>query len=185
MHPLPQPVMVATCHSALEQLLGLSRDQVRSQPSAVLIVDWCPGSVAAEVAQLAAAWPASLQAERTEFMELCSGARLPPSCEPAVHCCCGHRYGTFSGQLGDPTALYIGEVERQGGPGRWELQLAGAGALPPSCAGHSSRKVCPGPAPHLVPLDLLPCPTIGTTSTSEPLRRCAALERCHPGTPVQ
>mmetsp|Transcript_24381 Transcript_24381/g.62567 ORF Transcript_24381/g.62567 Transcript_24381/m.62567 type:complete len:617 (+) Transcript_24381:114-1964(+) len=77
------------------------------------------------------------QVERSEFLDLCSGAKLLAGCEPAFPCHCGHRYGTFSGQLGDLEALYFGEA--RGSSARWELQLLGAAQAPVGAA-HSGRK---------------------------------------------
>ena len=46
-----------------------------------------------------------------------------------AHCYCGHQFGSFSGQLGDGAALYLGEVVNSKGE-RWEIQFKGAGPTP-------------------------------------------------------
>jgi uncharacterized protein YdiU (UPF0061 family) len=53
---------------------------------------------------------------------------------PASHCYCGHQFGSFSGQLGDGAAMYLGEVLVPSNINeidkRFELQLKGAGPTP-------------------------------------------------------
>lgn len=69
------------------------------------------------------------EGRRSDFAEFFSGSRLIPGSEPAAHCYCGHQFGSFSGQLGDGAAMYLGEVVNEQGE-RWELQLKGAGPTP-------------------------------------------------------
>jgi serine/tyrosine/threonine adenylyltransferase len=49
-------------------------------------------------------------------------------------CTVGHQFGNFAGQLGDGSAVYLGEVSGSTAtgaePARWELQLKGAGQTP-------------------------------------------------------
>uniref|UniRef100_A0A668RGL5 Selenoprotein O n=1 Tax=Oreochromis aureus TaxID=47969 RepID=A0A668RGL5_OREAU len=59
--------------------------------------------------------------------EYLSGSKVMLGSEPAAHCYCGHQFGQFAGQLGDGAACYLGEVKV---PGRWEIQVKGAGLTP-------------------------------------------------------
>ncbi|RLN86111.1 hypothetical protein BBJ28_00017481 [Nothophytophthora sp. Chile5] len=59
-----------------------------------------------------------------------AGNALLNGSEPAAQCYCGHQFGFFSGQLGDGAAVYLGEVAREDGLDRWELQLKGSGLTP-------------------------------------------------------
>lgn len=69
------------------------------------------------------------EGRRPDFAEYFSGNKLIPGSEPAAHCYCGHQFGSFSGQLGDGAAMYLGEVVNEQGE-KWELQLKGAGPTP-------------------------------------------------------
>ena len=55
-----------------------------------------------------------------------SGNKLFQGSETAAHCYAGHQFGSFAGQLGDGTVIYLGEVVNDKGE-KWELQLKGAG----------------------------------------------------------
>lgn len=136
-HPLPHAVLVASHHSVFEELLGISRDQVpcSSPHTAGRPAAWAE---LCKTKRVTGGWRLGPQVERSEFLDLCSGAKLLAGCEPAFPCHCGHRYGTFSGQLGDLEALYFGEA--RGSSARWELQLLGAAQAPVGAA-HSGRKV--------------------------------------------
>ncbi|CAK8688083.1 unnamed protein product [Clavelina lepadiformis] len=64
-----------------------------------------------------------------EFEEYFSGNKTLPGSETAAHCYCGHQFGSFSGQLGDGAAIYLGEIANSRGE-NWEFQLKGAGPTP-------------------------------------------------------
>nr|CAB3265958.1 selenoprotein O [Phallusia mammillata] len=68
-----------------------------------------------------------------------SGNKLLPGSVLASHCYCGHQFGYFSGQLGDGTVAYLGDL-RNSNDERWEMQLKGIGPTPYSRAG-DGRKV--------------------------------------------
>jgi uncharacterized protein YdiU (UPF0061 family) len=75
------------------------------------------------------------------YLELhLSGNAIFPGSTPAAHCYCGHQFGSFSGQLGDGAAMYLGEVVVPHNNTRWELQLKGSGPTPYS-RGSDGRKV--------------------------------------------
>ena len=66
-----------------------------------------------------------------------SGNILLPGMVCASHCYAGHQFGSFSGQLGDGAAMYLGdvevvnaEVEVEAEAQTYELQLKGSGLTP-------------------------------------------------------
>jgi uncharacterized protein YdiU (UPF0061 family) len=71
----------------------------------------------------------SKEAERPEFVEYFSGARLLPGSEPFAMLYSGHQFGHYVPQLGDGRALLLGEV-RNGRREKWDLHLKGAGQTP-------------------------------------------------------
>eukprot|EP00611_Tribonema_gayanum_P000294 TRINITY_DN10208_c0_g1_i2.p1 TRINITY_DN10208_c0_g1~~TRINITY_DN10208_c0_g1_i2.p1 ORF type:complete len:671 (-),score=211.36 TRINITY_DN10208_c0_g1_i2:201-2189(-) len=81
----------------------------------------------------------SCEVNRPDAAEYLSGNKLFPGASPHAHCYCGHQFGSFSGQLGDGAAMYLGEVVNERGE-RWELQFKGAGPTPYSRRG-DGRKV--------------------------------------------
>jgi serine/tyrosine/threonine adenylyltransferase len=74
-------------------------------------------------------------AERTDLqaLDVLSGNRILAGMQPLASVYSGHQFGVWAGQLGDGRALWLGEVEAEGGP--LELQLKGAGRTPYSRMG--------------------------------------------------
>jgi hypothetical protein len=66
------------------------------------------------------------EAERPEFVEYFSGARLLPGSEPLAMLYSGHQFGHYVSQLGDGRALLLGEIRNERGE-KWDLHLKGAG----------------------------------------------------------
>ena len=66
------------------------------------------------------------EAQRPEFAEYFSGARLLPGSEPIAMLYAGHQFGHYVPQLGDGRAMLLGEVRNQKGE-KWDLHLKGAG----------------------------------------------------------
>lgn len=62
----------------------------------------------------------------SQIADYFSGNKLFHGSEPASHCYAGHQFGSFAGQLGDGTVIYLGEVINENNQ-RWEVQLKGAG----------------------------------------------------------
>jgi len=71
----------------------------------------------------------SKEAERPEFVEYFSGARLLPGSEPLAMLYSGHQFGHYVPQLGDGRALLLGEVRNERGE-KWDLHLKGVGQTP-------------------------------------------------------
>ncbi len=68
------------------------------------------------------------QIDSSDFLDLVSGARPLPGCDPLAAVYSGHQFGVWAGQLGDGRAHYLGEISSPIGP--LELQLKGAGPTP-------------------------------------------------------
>ena len=69
------------------------------------------------------------EAERAEFVQYFSGARLLPGSEPLAMLYAGHQFGHYVSQLGDGRAILLGEVRNDQGA-KWDLHLKGAGQTP-------------------------------------------------------
>jgi uncharacterized protein YdiU (UPF0061 family) len=69
------------------------------------------------------------EAERPEFVEYFSGARLLPGSDPLAMLYAGHQFGHYVPRLGDGRAILLGEVRNTGGE-KWDLHLKGAGQTP-------------------------------------------------------
>ena len=74
------------------------------------------------------------QAQRTDFVEYCSGRQLLPGSEPIAAVYAGHQFGVYVPRLGDGRAILLGEVKTSSGQ-RWDMQLKGAGPTPYSRMG--------------------------------------------------
>ncbi|SDS89224.1 protein adenylyltransferase SelO [Pseudomonas oryzae] len=74
------------------------------------------------------------EAERPEFVELCSGHKLWHDAEPRAMVYSGHQFGMYNPQLGDGRGLLLGEVVNAAGE-HWDLHLKGAGYTPYSRMG--------------------------------------------------
>jgi protein adenylyltransferase len=83
------------------------------------LVDFSP-----EVAKLIGLDPAD--AERPEFVEFCSGNKLPPGAQPLAMAYSGHQFGSYNPRLGDGRGLLLGEVTNGNGQ-KWDIHLKGAG----------------------------------------------------------
>ncbi|MBC7490093.1 MAG: YdiU family protein, partial [Glaciimonas sp.] len=71
-----------------------------------------------------------------DFVETFSGNRLLNGSQPLAAVYSGHQFGQWAGQLGDGRAILLGDVPAQnGGAGRIELQMKGAGITPYSRMG--------------------------------------------------
>lgn len=79
---------------------------------------------AAELIELHAA-----ESQRADFVDVISGQKLLPGCDPVAACYSGHQFGHYVPRLGDGRAILLGEVETASGQ-HWDLQLKGAGATP-------------------------------------------------------
>ena len=66
------------------------------------------------------------EAQRPEFAEYFTGAKLLPGSEPLAMLYAGHQFGHYVPQLGDGRAILLGEVRNQKGE-KWDLHLKGAG----------------------------------------------------------
>jgi len=64
------------------------------------------------------------QANSQEFIDLFTGNKLPPQCQPRATVYSGHQFGVWAGQLGDGRAILLGELNGV------EVQLKGAGLTP-------------------------------------------------------
>ena len=74
------------------------------------------------------------EAERPEFVELCSGHQLWHDAEPRAMVYSGHQFGMYNPQLGDGRGLLLGQVVNAAGE-HWDLHLKGAGYTPYSRMG--------------------------------------------------
>lgn len=74
------------------------------------------------------------EAQRPEFLEYFSGAKVLPGAEPLAMIYAGHQFGHYVQQLGDGRAILLGEVVNSRGE-RWDLHLKGAGETPFSRSG--------------------------------------------------
>ena len=74
---------------------------------------------------------------RQEFIDAVSGNRSLMQSQPLAAVYSGHQFGVWAGQLGDGRAILLGEVDAPGTPppGKFELQLKGAGMTPYSRMG--------------------------------------------------
>src|SRR3978361_303180 len=74
---------------------------------------------------------------RQEFIDAVSGNRTLTQSQPLAAVYSGHQFGVWAGQLGDGRAILLGEVDAPGtpSPGKFELQLKGAGMTPYSRMG--------------------------------------------------
>ena len=74
---------------------------------------------------------------RQEFIDAVSGNRTLIQSQPLAAVYSGHQFGVWAGQLGDGRAILLGEVDAPGTPppGKFELQLKGAGMTPYSRMG--------------------------------------------------
>ena len=66
------------------------------------------------------------EANRDEFSDYFSGARLLPGSDPIAMLYSGHQFGHYVSQLGDGRAILLGEVKNKAGE-TWDLHLKGAG----------------------------------------------------------
>src|SRR5215470_10067144 len=69
------------------------------------------------------------QCTRPEFAALFGGSALAPGMEPLAMLYSGHQFGVYVPQLGDGSAILLGEVKNGRGE-RWDLHLKGAGMTP-------------------------------------------------------
>jgi len=83
------------------------------------LVDFNP-----QVAELIGLDPA--EAERPEFIEFCSGNKLPAGAQPLAMAYSGHQFGSYNPRLGDGRGLLLGEVTNDNGQ-KWDIHLKGAG----------------------------------------------------------
>ncbi|MBI3188053.1 MAG: YdiU family protein [Gammaproteobacteria bacterium] len=74
------------------------------------------------------------EAQRADFVDVISGKKLLPGCDPIAACYAGHQFGHYVPRLGDGRAILLGEVETASGQ-HWDLQLKGAGVTPYSRSG--------------------------------------------------
>lgn len=67
------------------------------------------------------------EAEREDFVDLITAAKLLPGYKPLAMCYSGHQFGHYVSRLGDGRALLLGQVTTDTGAS-WDLQLKGSGA---------------------------------------------------------
>ncbi len=72
--------------------------------------------------------------QREDFVDVISGKKLLPGCDPVAACYSGHQFGHYVPRLGDGRAILLGEVDTSTGQ-HWDLQLKGAGVTPYSRSG--------------------------------------------------
>ena len=69
------------------------------------------------------------EAQRPQFVQYFSGARMLSGSEPLAMLYAGHQFGHYVPQLGDGRAILLGEVRNERGE-KWDLHLKGAGQTP-------------------------------------------------------
>ena len=74
------------------------------------------------------------ESQREDFVDVISGKKLLPGCDPVAACYSGHQFGHNVPRLGDGRAILLGEVDTSTGQ-HWDLQLKGAGITPYSRSG--------------------------------------------------
>jgi len=74
------------------------------------------------------------ESQREDFVDVISGKKLLPGCDPVAACYSGHQFGHYVPRLGDGRAILLGEVDTSTGQ-HWDLQLKGAGITPYSRSG--------------------------------------------------
>jgi protein adenylyltransferase len=66
------------------------------------------------------------EAKRPEFLEFCSGNKLPSGAQPLAMAYSGHQFGSYNPRLGDGRGILLGEVTNGNGQ-KWDIHLKGAG----------------------------------------------------------
>jgi uncharacterized protein YdiU (UPF0061 family) len=107
------PKLVSLSPSALS-LLGLPKEKsayystnMELPPLGTLTASAPASSATPSALPTSAPTPLTL----ADYLEMhLSGNAILPGSTPAAHCYCGHQFGSFSGQLGDGAAMYLGEV---------------------------------------------------------------------------
>ncbi|MGB5395765.1 MAG: YdiU family protein [Gammaproteobacteria bacterium] len=66
------------------------------------------------------------QAQRSDFLDLLTGAKALPGIDPVALCYAGHQFGHLVPRLGDGRAILLSQVRNHDGS-LWDLQLKGAG----------------------------------------------------------
>ena len=81
-------------------------------------------------------------AKPPQSAELLSGRQPLPGAEPPAMLYPGHQFGRYVPQLGDGSAILIGEGHHPE-QGRWEIQLKGSGLIPTPATATVARCCAP------------------------------------------